>query len=318
MPSSYDNPIKFEEQATGENNNTWGDKLIQNCLELITEAYGGFVEQAITTGTTALTLPNGTSSTGRHFAIKLTGTLTGNVTVTVPADVEKPWAFWNAATVGTYTVKVKGASGSNEITIPAGAIVFLTSEGSAGSGEVREIMNHTLILGEQEMWIPAGSMIELTTNGANGLNQTELTAGRPELATFDFDASTKEYVQFDVAMPKSWDGGVVQARFYWTANSTSTNNVIWGISGVSLSDDDAVATSYGTEVTVTDANKATQNDMNISDYSGDITIAGSPAVGDLTYFKVSRDAADAGDDLAVDAKLIGVMLKYTTDKRNDA
>ena len=52
--------------------------------------------------------------------------------------------------------------------------------------------------------------------------------------------------------------------------------------------------------------------------SSAITIAGTPAVGDLCFFRVYRDVSDANDDMAEDARLIGVKVFFTTDGINDA
>ena len=51
---------------------------------------------------------------------------------------------------------------------------------------------------------------------------------------------------------------------------------------------------------------------------GAVTIAGTPAVGDICYFRIFRDVSDANDDMAEDARLIGVKLFFTTDAANDA
>jgi hypothetical protein len=47
MASSYDNDLRLEEQASGENATSWGDKTNNN-LELIAEAFS-YGTEAITT-----------------------------------------------------------------------------------------------------------------------------------------------------------------------------------------------------------------------------------------------------------------------------
>ena len=56
----------------------------------------------------------------------------------------------------------------------------------------------------------------------------------------------------------------------------------------------------------------------VSSVSGAITIAGTPADDDLTFFQVYRDAADGSDTFTGDARLLGIKLLYTTDAANDA
>ena len=52
--------------------------------------------------------------------------------------------------------------------------------------------------------------------------------------------------------------------------------------------------------------------------SSAITIAGSPAVDQLCYFRIFRDVSATNDDMAGDCRLHGVKLFFTTDAANDA
>ena len=49
-----------------------------------------------------------------------------------------------------------------------------------------------------------------------------------------------------------------------------------------------------------------------------VTIAGSPAEGDLCLFRVQRVVSDGNDDMSEDMRLIGIKLFYTTNAANDA
>jgi len=51
--------------------------------------------------------------------------------------------------------------------------------------------------------------------------------------------------------------------------------------------------------------------MYISAATAAITWAGTPAAGELIILTVARKPGEAGDTLAVDAKLIGIQLTYT-------
>jgi len=51
--------------------------------------------------------------------------------------------------------------------------------------------------------------------------------------------------------------------------------------------------------------------------SSAITIAGSPADNDQTFFQLYRDAADGSDDFSGEARVLGIKLFYTTDEAND-
>ena len=111
MTSAYTG-LGVELMVTGENSGTWGDKTNAN-LNLIEQISGGFISQAVNgTGATTLAVVDG--NTGAALAtrsIKLTGTITGNITVTLPLDVEN-FYFIENATSGAHTVEFKYVTGS--------------------------------------------------------------------------------------------------------------------------------------------------------------------------------------------------------------
>ena len=56
----------------------------------------------------------------------------------------------------------------------------------------------------------------------------------------------------------------------------------------------------------------------ITGVSGSLTVAGSPAAGELVYFDIARDHDEGNDDMAEDAKRIGIKLFYTIDDVHEA
>ena len=92
----------------------------------------------------------------------------------------------------------------------------------------------------------------------------------------------------------------------------------WGLQGVSCSDGDTADVAYGTAVVVDDLNQSTAEDVYVTDISGDVTIDGTPAAADVTFFRVFRDVSDANDTATEDARLIGIQIFFTTDAGNDA
>ena len=113
MASSY-TVLGTEKMTTGENAGTWGTKTNTN-IEILEQAFGGYLAFTIdsTSETLAITDGDSTASTSqaRHQVIKLSGTLSGNTTVTVPNDIVKTYVVSNA-TSGTYTVQFKTVSGT--------------------------------------------------------------------------------------------------------------------------------------------------------------------------------------------------------------
>jgi len=111
MASTYSSILNLEIQTTGENSGTWGT-ITNNNLQKLESAIKGYVAVAIASTTDSLTATDGTTADETSNAIiKLTGTLTGNTTMQCEA-VESWYIVDNAATMGTYTLGFKPASGT--------------------------------------------------------------------------------------------------------------------------------------------------------------------------------------------------------------
>ena len=100
--------------------------------------------------------------------------------------------------------------------------------------------------------------------------------------------------------------------------STRNTGNNFGLQAVACADNDTIDVAYGTAVNVTDAGIGTVEDQQITAESGAVTVAGSPAAGELTYFQLFRDANAGGDTFSADARVLGVKIFFTTDAANDA
>jgi hypothetical protein len=150
-----------------------------------------------------------------------------------------------------------------------------------------------------------------TTTGASANTKVESATNKVNVYTIDFDTTTQEYAQGSLAMPSDWDGGTVTAQFYWMATGTSTNGVVWSCAGRSYGDLETLDQAMGTAINAaSDAHSATASQVQISAETAAITLGGTPAASELVEFEISRVTGDGGDTLAVDAQLLGVMIKF--------
>lgn len=177
-------------------------------------------------------------------------------------------------------------------------------------------------VGLETIWIPAAAMTARTTNGAAS-GTAEMTTNKNMFATLDFDTTTQEFAQFCIRMPKSWNESTVTFAATWSHASTATNfGVAWGLAGVAISNDDAGDVAFGTAVIAGGAGTGdtggTTNDIYITPTSAAITIAGTPAAEDYVMFQVNRTVSDSSDNMAIDARLHGITLYFTTDASTDA
>jgi len=257
-------------------------------------------------------------------------TLTGTQTLT-NKTLTSPKIGTSILDTGGNELVLLTATGSavNEITLAnaasgAGPVISSTGETNVdlnlnpkGTGVLKSATAAIKIAGKETIWIPAAAMYAATTNGADA-EQVETTATRPDLKVFDFDASTKQYTQFTIAMPKSWNEGTVTYQVYWAPSTTNTGNAIFGLQGVACADGDTIDVAYGTAIELTDAGIGTVEDQQITGESSAITVAGSPAAGEQSYFQLYRDAADGADTFTGECRVLGIKLFFTTDAANDA
>ena len=137
------------------------------------------------------------------------------------------------------------------------------------------------------------------------------------MKVLDFDASTIEYAQFSIAMPKSWNEGTLTFQAFWSPSTTNTGNCLIGLQGVSVANDATSDVTFNAAVDVTDAGTGTVEDVLVSPVSAAVTVK-SAAADTYTYFQVARNATSGSDTFTGDVRLLGIKIFYTTDAANDA
>jgi hypothetical protein len=213
---------------------------------------------------------------------------------------------------GVYTASGTTLSRSL-VSSSTGSLLALT--GAATVSVLALVSDHSI--GRQSIWIPAGAMTPRTTNGA-AVGTVETATNLVMIRTLDFDTTTVEFAQFTVAMPKSWDEGVVQFQPLWSHAATTVNfGVVFALAAVAVGNDDALDVAFGTAVLSADTG-GTTHDIYAGPESGAVTVSGSPVEMDTVLFQISRVVADAGDTMAIDARLHGVRLFYNVNNGNDS
>ncbi len=167
--------------------------------------------------------------------------------------------------------------------------------------------------GTQTLWLPADMWTPAVTNGADAFASAETTATRPDVNHLGFATAADDFAQASISFSTAWDLGTVTFQVQWAHAATSTPfGVAWFLQCVSVGNDGTIDVVYGTAVGVTDTGGTTE-DLYTTAESSAVTCGGTPADGDVTFFQIYRDVSDAGDDLAINADLIGVKIFFTTD-----
>ncbi|MDH4172146.1 MAG: hypothetical protein OEW90_05030 [Betaproteobacteria bacterium] len=281
------------------------------------------VNYVLLTGNTTTNAPTvQAAGSDTNVALAMISKGTGTIRFFTAAGASEQARIAHVASAVNY-VQVAGGATGNTVTISAegsDANVSLTLT-PKGTGVLRGTGAAAVVLaGKNAIPISAASMAPRQTNGCAFIVTTTGAANQPDVPYLAFDGAAKEYAGFLMRMPKGWNEGTVTAAFSWRrASGTSAANVVWGIRGVAVSDNETPVATFGSDATVTDAASTTTANMNVSGETSACTIGGTPAEGDLVFFEVFRDGAAGGDTLdAVDAWLTEVTLFLTTDAPNDA
>jgi len=141
MASTFSTDLSLELVTTGEKAGLWGTITNTN-LQLLQTAASGYAEVTLSSGTTTLSLADGSASAnGKNLYIKLTGTLSGNASLAMPASttggnanrvffVEDGTTRGGAGDSYTVTLLTTGQSAGTQVPLPEGATVLVYSRGS--------------------------------------------------------------------------------------------------------------------------------------------------------------------------------------------
>ena len=138
MASTYENDLRLEEMATGENSGSWGTKTNTN-LELIADAFS-YGTETIANADTTITIADGAADAARSLALKINSSedlTTTRVVTLAPNTTSKVWIIENN-TSGGQTLTISAGSGSN-ITLLNGQTKIIATDGIGAGSNVVEL-----------------------------------------------------------------------------------------------------------------------------------------------------------------------------------
>jgi hypothetical protein len=154
----------------------------------------------------------------------------------------------------------------------------------------------------------------ITPAATNGCASPETKTSSTQLITYKvaaFDKDTVEIGWWNHPLPSDYDGGTITYKVHWGHPAATAYKVAWDLAAIAVGNDDAIDTAVGTVQQVNDEG-GTTNDLYITSESTNVTIAGTPAAGDMVYWRLRRVANDGTNDtLDVDAWLQYVEITYT-------
>tara|TARA_Y100001938_G_scaffold108973_1_gene148924 strand:+ start:887 stop:1978 length:1092 start_codon:yes stop_codon:yes gene_type:complete len=203
MTSTFTDRLKLEKMATGANANTWGTRTNNN-LDVVDAFSGGYIAKSVA-GSANITLstadadPTAESS---NKVIELTGALTGDIVVFIPAAENEYIFFNNTSGSQTLTIAATGHT-ANGLQIAQGAYSHIYCEGSSNFkiynavdklGAVTIASGKDLTAGGGNIILRSNGTVSATTFTGSGAN---LTGVEP------FPSGTKQ-VFYQASAPTGW------------------------------------------------------------------------------------------------------------------
>jgi hypothetical protein len=207
------------------------------------------------------------------------------------------------------------------VTVSADAdVLYCIQGGTQKKVALSTIKAYLGTTGYAEIFFPASAMVGSETAGAGEtdgemLYLAEYATNHITHPVHLFDGSAQdESVEWNHVMPPDWDLGTIKFKALWAPGHADANAGEWiklTLAAGALSDDDALDAALGTGQDVTDEVIADE-DLHITAASPALTVGGSPALGDLIHFKLTRDFNYNGAGTAMDVplRLIGVLIQY--------
>jgi len=137
MTSTFTTNKSIEKPANGDYVNDWNVPVNAD-WDIIDQAFGGQTSLNVT-GVTS-TPVNLTATQYRSLILSLSGTLTANVTYTIPSGVGGQWVVSNN-TSGSYTVTISSLGGGSTTTIGQGSITLIASDGT----NIRQVGGNNIV-----------------------------------------------------------------------------------------------------------------------------------------------------------------------------
>lgn len=152
---------------------------------------------------------------------------------------------------------------------------------------------------------PSGGWIPDVTNPPEFL---EYSYGSTTVDAYAFDPNTEEALWCHFRLPQDYNGGVLRWGIDWDVLALSaTGDVVWGLSGGTLTNNQPLSTVMGAERTLTDTVILPGNLHQTGYDTTGITLAGSADPGNLCTLKlVAKDNSTVGSDIL----FLNMQLQY--------
>ena len=217
MASSYDNDLRLNEMATGDQSGAWGTVTNLN-LEIIAEAFSYGTRAIANASTDNITLADGALDADRSMYLKLTGGGQACTVTFLPATISKVWLIENAT---SYTLTfTQGSNGANVAVLAGQVKMIATDGGGSTNGVVYDLFTDVNFAGTTHF-------DNIDVDGTTNLDAVDIDGAVQLDATLTVGANDQGY---DVTLH----------------GDTAARNVVWDSSADSLIFSDNAKALFGT------------------------------------------------------------------------
>lgn len=214
MASSYDNDLRLNEMATGDQSGAWGTVTNLN-LEMIAEAFSYGTRAIANASTDNITLADGALDADRSMYLKLTGGGQACTVSLLPNTVSKVWLIENATSA---TLTFTQGSGAN-VAVLAGQVKMIATDGAGSGAVVYDLLTDVNLAGTTHF-------DNIDVDGTTNLDAVDIDGAVQLDATFTVGANDQGY---DVTLH----------------GDTAARNVVWDSSADSLIFSDNAKAVFG-------------------------------------------------------------------------
>ena len=218
MPSTYNNALRIEEIANGEQSGTWGTTTNKNLAQLIVQAVTGTTSLNVTSGNITLTALDGLPDESRSAVLSVTGTPGVTRVLTIP-NVTKLYTVLNAT---ANIVQVKTASGSAFDCPPLSQSYIICNGSNVVTGRSITDASNTITSSSTPFTSPVFSGTPTAPTAAIGTNTTQLATTAFVNNEIANDAPTKTGTGASGTWGISITGNAVTATSATSATSATT------------------------------------------------------------------------------------------------
>jgi hypothetical protein len=112
MASSYTTRIKLEQQADGENPNSWGDILNNNVIQLVDDAIAAYTSVTLSSVDYSLTVNSGATDQSRSAMLEIVGTVSSSLNIIIPGVSKFYFVKDKSIRQNDSTITMKTAAGT--------------------------------------------------------------------------------------------------------------------------------------------------------------------------------------------------------------